>query len=255
MTSPHNSNQSPRGPKEERLDVGPFLDRCHGSEIERHHERPAEPERCLEPAKPLSLDEGHLPNGRDFCHGAEVRDTSLAANARGDGAAQRLARSVEWHELCILDLVHTGGVNSGGLLVKVVPAPYDESVQVLDFSALVSVIGRLDGFAAASGGAVAMPSAWAATFDAIDGSLDPRRDDVCRDSLSALAGAFAGNDGGESFGAQVKSALGALLEIRAHLERLSALPFSPFDSEVVEQLSQFFSTAIHQAGVRLGRGV
>jgi hypothetical protein len=136
--------------------------------------------------------------------------------------------------------------------VKAVPATYDPTIQLLDFSELAVMVGRLDSFVSAGTGLVINPSRWAATFEAIDLSLDPEGDALCRASLADLAvsGIKARSD--DSYGLNVREALLVLVQVRAHLDRLAALGISSFDPDAVDQLDDFLSSAILHAGARLG---
>jgi hypothetical protein len=250
----NNHNSTPDDPNGQKSDV-PFrssLDGCHGAEVGRSAESQNETPRSARGKGGGSFDECEIPPVRDFCHGAEVQDVSRSREQRDSKSARGPIRAAELHQLCLLDLLTPGRDGSGSLLVKAVPATYDSSIQVLDFSELVSMVGRLDSFACGSGGAIVEPSRWAAAFEAIDLSLDPQGDALCRASLADLAVSGIKVRSDDSYGLNVREALLVLVEVRAHLDRLAALGILPFDPDAVGQLDDFLSSAILHAGVRLG---
>lgn len=228
------------------------LDGCHGAEVGRSEEPQNETSRNASGQGRGPFDECEIPSVRDFCHGAEVQDVSRPHEPTDSKSDRSPIRAAELHQLCLLDLLTPGRDGAGSFLVKAVPAPYDSTIQLLDFSELAVTIGRLDSFVSAGTGLVISPSRWAATFERIDLSLDPEGDALCRASLADLAvsGIKARLD--DSYGVNVREALLVLVHVRAHLDRLAALGISSFDPDAVGQLEDFLSSAILHAGVRLG---
>jgi hypothetical protein len=247
-------NSTPEDPSDRKPNkpCRPSLDRCHGAEVERAAER--QNDQPLSPRNEGggSVGDCEFPLVRDFCHGTEVPGERNSAGQAGSQSHISPVRAAELHQICLLDLLAEGREVAGPVLVRTVPAPYDSSIQLLDFSELVATVGRLHFFGSGGGGPGVAPSRWARAFEAIDLSLDPQRDAVCRYSLADIAVAAVKAPSDDSFCGKVRSALVAFIEARTHLDRLAACSIPSRDPEVVGQLDQFLSSAILNAGMRLG---
>jgi hypothetical protein len=154
MSSFSSHNPTPEGPSDRKPNgpLGSSLDRCHGSEIVREVEHQNDTPLRTRDERVGSFDECAFPLVRDVCHGAEVQAVGQSPDQRGSQTHMSPVRTAELHQLCLLDLLIPGGEVPGSGLVKAVPAPYDSSIQLLDFSELVATVGRLDSFASGATG-------------------------------------------------------------------------------------------------------
>ena len=230
----------------------PSLGRCDGAETERAAEQQKHHPLSPRDESVGSFDDCEFPLVKDFCHGAEVPREDNSPEQSGSKSHISPVRPAELHQICLLDLLAEGREVPGPVLVNTVSAPYDSSIQLLDFSELVATLGRLHFFGSGGVGPVFVASRWAEAFEAIDLSLDPQRDMICKHSLVDIAVAAQKAPSDDFFCAKVRSALVAFIEARTHLDRLAAYGISSWNSDAVGQLDQFLSSAILKAGIRLG---